>query len=449
MDFDKLVNLWPFPRSRELLTYLSENGVIAGGSIVYSTNDFVPQKTVGDIDVFVHSEKIKEVLKELEGYPCQHYTFISPNVYFEGETVELGTEVSILHIPLGNGCIPLQIIIQDYDTPMDVIESFDLDYVQCGYSAGKLWKTDICVRSHESREVRMVVEVPASLKRLDKAYRKKFKVCMIGEKRNDVQLKPVETSPTFAPIKRRKSSTVTKICISNITVQKILFLRPKEIYEGMVKIYPSRFICQVDDEKWEQKLVPIRVKILEKEYESRQVIITPVIIGPYEVSVCRMMEKFFLDIGKTYTLLVDLYFTQSRAKFGIYGKYQHNRARPIVFSEYLEIKKDPGATIPNLKHTLDIVNVDTVEYIKARMKEIEYTESDSVWIKYQAYSAFMYKYTKNTSKKEKERIYKAVRYAASQMKYDRLKMMGYTPSYLGPDATNCETIKDLVKYVEH
>ena len=55
----------------DIFKILNTKGVIAGGSVVYALNDFVPKTSVGDIDIFINDPKIfKECLGLIkENYP--------------------------------------------------------------------------------------------------------------------------------------------------------------------------------------------------------------------------------------------------------------------------------------------------------------------------------------------------------------------------------------------
>ena len=41
----------------DIFKILNTKGVIAGGSVVYALNDFVPKTSVGDIDIFINDPK--------------------------------------------------------------------------------------------------------------------------------------------------------------------------------------------------------------------------------------------------------------------------------------------------------------------------------------------------------------------------------------------------------
>lgn len=121
-------------------------GVIAGGSIVYATCDFVAKSSVGDIDLFVSSEEYAlEALKYLiDRFP--EYTL-------KTNCTELDEGVSIIAFH-HNERIPIQIICKKFINPLDLIESFDIDYVQCGVNQDKFYQTTRCQTSHDTKYVR-------------------------------------------------------------------------------------------------------------------------------------------------------------------------------------------------------------------------------------------------------------------------------------------------------
>ncbi len=128
-----------------LLVELSKIGVIAGGSIVYVLNDYVPDKSVGDVDIFCNSEenfiKALDCIREHCGNTddIQYHVFAGLNPY----------ELSVLTITIPNERVKYQLIYKEFDGPEDVINDFDFDYVQCAIHSGKLYITKECKESGE------------------------------------------------------------------------------------------------------------------------------------------------------------------------------------------------------------------------------------------------------------------------------------------------------------
>ncbi len=77
------------------------------------------------------------------------------------------------------------------------------------------------------------------------------------------------------------------------------------------------------------------------------------------------------------------------------------------------------------------------------MKKYTHATTKIGWAKHQAYDAFFYEYN------ETNNIKTSVRFATGQMRYDRLKCTGYTPDHTVLSSTKCDTISDLITYIEH
>lgn len=165
MCLQRLANL--LGNNESLVEILSTKGIIAGGSMVYALLPDVNIDTVGDIDVFVDTVEIfKELLDFLQELPIEkkYYSYLDdPN-----------SEISIVSIKLEDAKVPIQIIMSDKSDPMELINSFDLDYVECAFFQGKIYQTVNCQIAHQTRVVdkfRLLRSV-----RLLKANKKGFKV---------------------------------------------------------------------------------------------------------------------------------------------------------------------------------------------------------------------------------------------------------------------------------
>lgn len=161
------------------LEFLSKIGVIAGGSMVYAINDFVPRDSVSDVDIFVPNvENFKNAVVFLnDKYKCKFYRYH-------------GSVVSV------DICekIKLQLIYKSYETPMDVIESFDMDYVQCCFHDGNLYKTDRCIESHKDRKVYQFSGRELRSGRCKKAILKGFKCPILNKNDTNPQCEEVDFS---------------------------------------------------------------------------------------------------------------------------------------------------------------------------------------------------------------------------------------------------------------
>lgn len=191
----RLANLFS---SNDLFLYLNENGVIAGGSVVYALNEFVPRETVSDIDVFINN---KETFLEVFNYIHQEYSVkqcFYINGYFGPTTKDVHDNIiGIVEIHLDDGNIPIQLILQGYSSPMEVIQSFDLDYVQCAYHQDELFITKYCRKSHHRRRVLRGMKFPPVYNCLLKAHHKGFKTPLLGIVDKNADKRPLLTMLTL------------------------------------------------------------------------------------------------------------------------------------------------------------------------------------------------------------------------------------------------------------
>ena len=163
----RLVNLFPVP-DLEFVRDLSEFGVIAGGSVVYSLcNDMKPE-SVGDIDIFIlnSEENFRKVLDLIVSYSKRNG--LSCDFSLRDE--------SLVNASVGNK--KLEIVCSDRESPLEVLNCFDFDYVKCGFYQGKFLQTEDCTRALNERKIRRF-RSPLCPRRILKACRKGFNIPMI------------------------------------------------------------------------------------------------------------------------------------------------------------------------------------------------------------------------------------------------------------------------------
>lgn len=169
---DKLAKLAP----SGIIEKIQNLGVIAGGSVVYALNDFVPKNSVSDIDVFVNSvDELKQIVSLLN---VEEMNVISTN------------EPSILNVKTFETIF--QIIIHPFKNPIEIINSFDLDYVQCGFYHGKLLISERAILAHKNREIKFISTLRVGKKRFLKALNKGFKTPVFGIPKNEIIYQKIE-----------------------------------------------------------------------------------------------------------------------------------------------------------------------------------------------------------------------------------------------------------------
>lgn len=240
------------------------NVVIAGGSVVYALNSFVPLLSVGDVDIFINNKttfiKIIEKCIELFGgdYEWKNYHGYGDydkkgNGFFCEETYATKmTTISVITIkPFGRECytnhFELQFIYFNWETPYDVINNFHYDYVQCALYKKQLYITDNCVIAHKNKEIRICNEIPKKMwSTLNKANMKNFKSPLFGPDINSAYfcdfvkceknktIKNQSPNIDFSTLKLKlnpiKYSNKTKIILKDVIVKKAIQYEKSDNY---------------------------------------------------------------------------------------------------------------------------------------------------------------------------------------------------------------------------
>jgi len=157
------------------------NLVVAGGGVVYATNDQIERSIVGDVDIFVLN-KDTEAIKRI-------FTFVENA--FKQRDVRVALKTSLLELFFHNHNHSVQIILTDAPDPTALVERFDVDYVMCGFHRGKLFATERAIRAHLSGNICYLDEF-TSFKRLQKAIQKGFSIphgdCLHPDHRTNNQI---------------------------------------------------------------------------------------------------------------------------------------------------------------------------------------------------------------------------------------------------------------------
>jgi hypothetical protein len=178
-----------------LLDELSKIGVIAGGSVVFALNQFVSKESVGDVDIFCPNEekfwKALNCIIEYCGNNLKYYTYKCHNP----------CELSVLTIEIFNERVNYQLILKEFDTPIDIINDFDFDYVQCAIYSNEFYITKECKQSHNAKRILKFRDLRFRNDRPFKAIKKGFK-CPVLINDNVFNFPLMEI--TFDKIKQRK-----------------------------------------------------------------------------------------------------------------------------------------------------------------------------------------------------------------------------------------------------
>lgn len=193
--FDQLKDLFSSSQlGLQFLTQLNQKAVIAGGSVVYNLlNDstLIPN----DIDVFLLKDSpLKPILELIEEFfVIKRYQITNPS--YEGS--------SVIDVILAD--ITIQIIFTQCENANELIDSFDMDYVQCAYYQNKLYITEDCKRAHQDRRI-YKISPETRYDRLLKAIQKGFKSVLFYTRSSFPVYKNVEKKDLlemkFEPIKK-------------------------------------------------------------------------------------------------------------------------------------------------------------------------------------------------------------------------------------------------------
>jgi hypothetical protein len=135
-DIEKFTNF-------DLLKQINNYGIWAGGSLVCMFNkDF---ECIGDIDIFTNTiENGYKIIEFIKNY--------DQNVIYE--TFQGKYKTSVVNCIIKNSK-PIQIIVKNYLNWCELIEEFDLDYVQCGFFKNHFYSSASFEKSFKNKEITM------------------------------------------------------------------------------------------------------------------------------------------------------------------------------------------------------------------------------------------------------------------------------------------------------
>lgn len=327
----------------KLIKYLQKQGVIAGGSAVYAMNDFVPIDSVGDIDVFINDPHIFiDVLNHLKEKYEASFSSINSDLYYNESDDEVdlscyyededypdflkenpvidddedddeerdlydefldwkaeNKKMSIVVAKIPECKISIQLVFQKYLTPVDVIKSFDLDYVQCAIYNNNSYRTDICRESHRSRTVIRGTEFPLGFFRLEKAQKKGFKTPIFGNMRTYHQETELYSIPKLKQLEyltKRDQNIGDNFLLSEIIVSNFKYERCyRQKFYGKVKVQIGNYKSRVHF---------FTTKITVTKIDSGKIYIEPINFNGVEITRC--CATTLLKLNMTYVVLVEI-----------------------------------------------------------------------------------------------------------------------------------------------
>lgn len=171
------------PSNDSLIDYLSQNGIIAGGSIVYALNRFVPIESVSDIDIYINDKTrfLNTINSIYHRYSGTTLTTTNPSDYFGSGISQ--NKISIINLTLDQQRVNLQFIYHNYKSAHDILKYYDYDYVQCALENNNLIISKDCRESHQQRKVIKGYHL-SNATRLRKATLKGFAAPIFGFTKN-------------------------------------------------------------------------------------------------------------------------------------------------------------------------------------------------------------------------------------------------------------------------
>lgn len=145
---------------KEALEVLLCNGVIAGGTMVKCCDGLFSEKrdieTI-DIDVYVNDlDNFKTLVVYFKPIATDIFK-LSKRSRCYNSTPDIECDDSILNIKYKKQII--QLIYFDYETPKDILDSYDMDYVQCAFSGSDIIMSEWCKTAYHNKQVRYISKV--------------------------------------------------------------------------------------------------------------------------------------------------------------------------------------------------------------------------------------------------------------------------------------------------
>jgi hypothetical protein len=178
--FSRLVGLFtnrkPF---RRLIRQLSDIGVIAGGSVVYALNKIVPKTTVKDIDVFILDCDTKAQCMAYLKIVNSYVRKLDLKVTYSNHGMP---KTSVVDMKFENEDVTIQLIFSKMISAENVVNEFDLDYVQSYFHLSKFFSTESAINASKNKSIEKFFTRDIKFERLEKAAAKGYKTPVFGFK---------------------------------------------------------------------------------------------------------------------------------------------------------------------------------------------------------------------------------------------------------------------------
>lgn len=437
-----------------LLDMLSEHGIITGGAIVYALMDTVKLRTVGDIDIFIKSEyDFNTLIRVLD----------SDNTVYESLTDALSTGISIINVKTSRAMLPVQLIYRKFDNPMEILNTFDLDYVQCGYYKGTLYQTDLCKKAHASCEISHLVSLHIKGYRLIKAMNKGFRVPLLGTGTFEIPKHltySVNVEDILNTNKQQAEFYLDNINTPNIcmdtnrmTVVQWKKTKQERFYANLITF--GKFIINSDDAIIETEniscVVYVEDFVVFEQLNCRYIGILRLKDIPEQISI---IDKFKIEHNEKsispgkYVIVFSVYNNIYNPKQNTYKRYIAN-VKKIYSTDNIKLLQFGSNIFSEHEEVENSIQYKNDGYVKVR-NLIKFHQNSKHNLSHQkkyAYTAFLY-YIEEKHSKE---IY-AINMACKQMLYDIIKQRSYkldtSTMWEMAIALEQKTLDDMIHYIE-
>lgn len=322
---ERIAYLFRNRKLSHLVVDLNKRFLIAGGSVVYALNHFVPPHSVGDVDFFINSvDDFKEIVHLLLSYGCCK-VFV-PLVYMQVHffylmQYEYSKETAVVSFSFPKETVQIQLIFQEHSTVWDVLETFDLDYVQCGILNGNVFMTEACSQSHSQRKVLRWdgINCP-KIYRFEKALLKGFESPVFGNRDSPAKHKQLENSndvweSRFVSLKKPRTIFTDRLVIESALEVSPMCLCPRVWYrKGFFETENGKRISKI----------ALRINVLGSLWGGVSEI-APVHLGGYIISSAR--HWFPLPLGEHFVLAG--FYKRSNPRLTISKVYSHSHVREV------------------------------------------------------------------------------------------------------------------------
>lgn len=314
----RLVKLFPdtITTAPDIIKTLSTIGVIAGGSVVYALNDFVPSNAVSDIDVFISTKeafieaslflhntgKVKSIHRRCAKSYNESNWFESTSITvldFELVAPIVNYAPYSFAYPTRPNPFTIQLIYQEFTSPIDVIRTFDLDYVQCCFSEGRIFRSRECVESHTQRRIKTGYYVPRA-KRMSKGLAKGFETTVIG-RRSSYDSNRIQIDDLFQS--KLVPLGIRQICqpmdLSCVEILKLVRSKHKQRSRSTT-LTTLNVIYQISDLEFDGEFISLEIEIVSIEPNRTFCTITPIRLdSEFEINHVSFAKAYpFIQTGK-------------------------------------------------------------------------------------------------------------------------------------------------------